>query len=487
MTAARKSKTGSFKRLLNPAVPDLQPAKTPGDSSPTGAPAAPGSTSGDKPRTPGSSLPAAPDMKKVRLKKRLDEVFTPSTPVAEQKYLQGREEQVRLVWHAIQRTGGHAIIFGDRGVGKTSLAKVAAGQLSERSVYYSACQDDTFETVMATLLRVLNLDQEVARTERKTASQSGTTFGAKVLEASRLSNQEVREMLRPVTTTRLTPQEIARRVHGQRMTFVIDEYDQITDVDSKRLFSELVRNLSNNGSISTLIFVGIGHQVDELLTGHGSLARCVTEIKVPWLSNDDIRAIAVTGFDALGLSYEAEAVDQIVEYSANYPYFTHLLCESSVNAFIMRVSGVSDERTIRRCDVREAVAFTVRTASSVISNQYDDAIKTAPLRLKHVLYAIAQAPFTPLALHEINAYVAALEKKHELDISHNLVKLQEKDLIGKLDRGQYYFLDPLMRAYSILRFRVDTVDHELRTIDTLLRGMNKRLLKARSKEGRPLT
>src|SRR6266699_2510500 len=51
-------------------------------------------------------------------------VFTPSAPVDESSLFAGRHSEVRRVIDVINQTGQHAIIFGERGVGKTSLANV---------------------------------------------------------------------------------------------------------------------------------------------------------------------------------------------------------------------------------------------------------------------------------------------------------------------------------------------------------------------------
>ncbi len=54
-------------------------------------------------------------------------VFTPNTPVSEKDMFSGRKDQIYKVLDVIFQTGQHAIIFGDRGVGKTSLANILSG------------------------------------------------------------------------------------------------------------------------------------------------------------------------------------------------------------------------------------------------------------------------------------------------------------------------------------------------------------------------
>src|SRR5580658_4376754 len=55
----------------------------------------------------------------------LGEVFRPSAPITDQQLFAGRNHELFSVVEAIQSVGQHAVIFGERGVGKTSLARVA--------------------------------------------------------------------------------------------------------------------------------------------------------------------------------------------------------------------------------------------------------------------------------------------------------------------------------------------------------------------------
>jgi Cdc6-like AAA superfamily ATPase len=61
---------------------------------------------------------------------RVGEVFTPAAPIDKKALFAGRTKQLRQVVDAINQRGQHAIIFGERGVGKTSLANVLSENLS---------------------------------------------------------------------------------------------------------------------------------------------------------------------------------------------------------------------------------------------------------------------------------------------------------------------------------------------------------------------
>lgn len=56
-------------------------------------------------------------------------VFSPAAPVDERDLFAGRITQLRRVIDVVNQRGQHAIIFGERGVGKTSLANVISSYL----------------------------------------------------------------------------------------------------------------------------------------------------------------------------------------------------------------------------------------------------------------------------------------------------------------------------------------------------------------------
>ena len=56
--------------------------------------------------------------------KTLNEVFSPISPIKRRDFFFGRRIQLEDVVDAINETGQHAILYGERGVGKTSLIQM---------------------------------------------------------------------------------------------------------------------------------------------------------------------------------------------------------------------------------------------------------------------------------------------------------------------------------------------------------------------------
>jgi hypothetical protein len=72
---------------------------------------------------PGSYKPSTQeDWDAIDYEARL--LFTPAAPIDERKLFAGRRDKISDLADAVIDRGRHAVLFGERGVGKTSLANV---------------------------------------------------------------------------------------------------------------------------------------------------------------------------------------------------------------------------------------------------------------------------------------------------------------------------------------------------------------------------
>jgi Cdc6-like AAA superfamily ATPase len=89
-----------------------------------------------------------PDYERLSI---LGTVFTPAAPIDDEDLFRGRIEQLDMVIQSILRVGQHSIVYGDRGVGKTSLVNVvepilqkAGENTSIRAVRVTCDASDSF-------------------------------------------------------------------------------------------------------------------------------------------------------------------------------------------------------------------------------------------------------------------------------------------------------------------------------------------------------
>src|ERR1700722_6546914 len=70
------------------------------------------------------------DIQKLQLQAQLGNIFRPGAPIEKYALFAGRTQQTERVIGAVLQPGQHAILYGERGVGKTSLARVFSEVLS---------------------------------------------------------------------------------------------------------------------------------------------------------------------------------------------------------------------------------------------------------------------------------------------------------------------------------------------------------------------
>ena len=59
---------------------------------------------------------------------KVHELYSPSAPIKTENIFRGRKEQLNKIHEAVIEKGQHIAIFGERGVGKTSLANIVEGR-----------------------------------------------------------------------------------------------------------------------------------------------------------------------------------------------------------------------------------------------------------------------------------------------------------------------------------------------------------------------
>src|SRR5580692_6075413 len=84
---------------------------------------------------------------------KLSGAFTPSAPVNRLDLFSGRKAQLDRVLNVIFQRGQHAVIYGERGVGKTSLANIISDWLKSleqhnyQVVRYNCAATSTFDSI----------------------------------------------------------------------------------------------------------------------------------------------------------------------------------------------------------------------------------------------------------------------------------------------------------------------------------------------------
>ena len=239
---------------------------------------------------------------------------------------------------AANQAGQHAIIYGERGVGKTSLANVISHFLqpftSETiiSARVNCYRDTTYRQIWEYLFREVGLPTKD--------------------EFSSFTLDDVFNTL--------------RQDESRKLMLIVDEFDRIEDPDVDALFADTIKALSDFSLDTTLILVGVADDVDDLITEHESIDRSLVQIHLPRMPLDELTGIVRAGVAAAGMEVDEDAVRQICTVSLGLPHYVHALSLASGRAAI-------DNKRLRveRADVSDAIGTLVIESQQTVLRQFD--------------------------------------------------------------------------------------------------------------------
>jgi hypothetical protein len=249
----------------------------------------------------------------ARARLALADALSASQPVTVRERLAGRADTLAALIAAIEQQRAHVVLYGERGIGKTSLVHVFAETAREARylVLYGSCGveakfDDMFRTFAAEIPLLYHAGVSPTADE----SEHNRSF------AGLLGSQPV------------DPRELAdlfQKVVGTRIILVLDEYDRVADPAFRRDVAELIKNLSDRAARVQLILTGVASNLDELIGFTPSIRRNIVGLAVGPLAEPDLLEILLRAEDATGLRFTADARDLVVRMSGGSPYLVRLL------------------------------------------------------------------------------------------------------------------------------------------------------------------
>jgi AAA ATPase domain len=380
--------------------------------------------------------------------RRVAEAFRPAAPIDRRDLFSGRGPQIAEVFSVVGQPGQHAVVYGERGVGKTSLGLVAGQLLASSNVLtaWATCDaSDTFTSVWHKALGEIGY----------TTTRAAIGFGERVEETVETAAQ----LLGPGPVTPHTVREALEQIaRGQPLAIFLDEFDRFDDRDGRVLFADAIKALSDRVAPATIVLIGVADSVGELIREHRSVERALVQIQMPRMSSAELEEVATRGIAAAGMTIAGQAVARITTLSQGLPHYTHLLTQLAAQA------ALAERRTdVILADVDAAVARAIDRAQQSIVDAYLEAVGGrrgsiypevllacalaeedefgffAPADVREPLSEILDRPCKP------SAFTRHLERLSS--DSHGAV-LQKH---GGSGATRYRFVNPLLQPYVAMR------------------------------------
>jgi len=357
--------------------------------------------------------------------------FTPSTPVSQLDMLAGRYDQIVAVINAVSQAGQHVGLYGERGVGKTSLANVLAelfdaqGMPHYQAALVNCATEDDYASLWQNIFRELRVELEEDP-----------------------APEAIRRALADIDPPPLV---------------VIDELDRFEDDEGLTLMADTVKTLSDHAVPATLVFVGVARSLGDLMGEHQSIVRNLIQIEMPRMSHKELREILDRNCEHAQITVSDSASDKIAVLSEGLPHYTHLL------GLHAGQRTVQDDRTeIRIEDVNAAIPLAVAghtiqslylraTESTRKGNLYPQVLLACALVQKNeqgfFSAGAIRDPLEVVAGRRIDIPQFSRHLSHFLGSERGAVLQRE----GIPRRWFYRFTDPILQPYVILKALSDSL------------------------------
>lgn len=308
-----------------------------------------------------------PDIDWPKLGMDVQVLFTPAAPISRKELFAMRSVQLGRLLDAVAESGRHAILYGERGVGKTSLANVFHQFFDNQfasvfAIRKQVAPDDTYSSLWKKVFRELTFQ-----------FQKTGDYGSDRSELVNIANLYPDEI-----TADDVVRELSRDSGGITPVIIFDEFDRLLDAGAKRTMSHTIKALSDTGLRATMVLVGVADDINTLVAEHESIIRNISEIKMPRMAKDQLNSILSERYQMVGMRIDGNARWKIVTLSRGLPEYVHALGRAAA------LKAISARRTrIMEADVDTAIRETLEQSDQSANNAYKRAIDS---NKKNALY-----------------------------------------------------------------------------------------------------
>jgi len=414
----------------------------------------------------------------------IENAFQPAREISSADRFAGRKQVVLDCYYAMISEGSNIAIIGNRGIGKTSLARqlinIASGEndLLERLdlpsderldflPIYLACGDSVanYEELLHRLLTSRAClfdwvyDIPKARKELETLSpRLGASIGPSGLFSLKAEFQGERgseSVSEPAVTQHSIEVVFANVLHAiveaeivtEGILIVVDEFDRIKDPTG---FASFLKSLATNVPKVKFAIVGVAQDIQNLMKEHRSADRLFAGsiVKLPPMSEEELAEIihiAESSIDRY-ITFDEQAIETLVSLAQGHPYMVHL-----VGKYALRPAYQDSQQVVSAEDIQQAMqTIAARGADPILEDRYKKAVRSSPQR-EIVLKALAETQAKDSEIWTSDAYKLAIDQGVDNASQYvgQLVTEEYGTEIVKVRERYYRFRDSLLLRMSV--------------------------------------
>lgn len=297
-------------------------------------------------RVDGAAMRAGGKMKKLR------HAFTPSHPVADSRLFAGRRRLLDKVVSLLEDQHLHLVLYGDRGIGKTSIMRVIAELAREAEYYvsYTSCGKDTrFDGLIRGLANRIPLLYHGEYDPTDGAVEEGAT-----LESLFHSGE--------VTVADATA--AFEHLHGTQFLFLLDEFDRVESGPVREQIAELIKNLSDRGVPVQFVIAGVASNLTALFSHIPSIRRNLIGMPVTRLELEETEQLLELGASRSDLSFGKAAKAKLISWSYGLPYIAQLIALHASISAIKRMSKSIDVQDVENAGQEAEIEIGLRLSEA---------------------------------------------------------------------------------------------------------------------------
>lgn len=411
----------------------------------------------------------------------IENAFLPSKEITDAKRFSGRESAISDAYYSLIAEGSNIAIVGNRGIGKTSLARQIANIGSGNSsilkklaipyddeldflTVYMACgnQIQTTDELLERLLTstsclaewIYDIPKAKKVVEQYSAKLSAKLFGIG-LEAG--ANQAAEAAVAPVISehsidvifTNVVEAIVKEGVAKNGILFIIDEFDQIPNPSG---FASFLKALATNSPSVKFCIVGVAKDIQMLMKEHESSDRLFAGSIIPIepMDTGELNGIIdnAENFIDKYIIFDEFARKKIIQLANGHPYMVHL-----IGKFALRTAYKNNQIKIILQNIDDTLSgIAERKADPVLESKYRKAVASSAQR-EVVLKAMAKVQDGHSEIWTTDAYKVALDG--DVDNASQYVGQLVTDEYGaeieKIRERYYRFKDSLFHAYVLAR------------------------------------